>query len=63
MNRGLKNGDSMGKVETKFWTCNPTSNGRCGVQNLCGIDIKSFIMKLRGNLDSGSLRGGPIEKS
>ena len=50
----------MEKVETDWWTCNPTSNGRCGSQNLCGIDIKSFIMKLRGNLDSGSLRGGPI---
>jgi hypothetical protein len=42
--------DSM----TSWWTCMPTSIGRCGVQNLCGKDIKKFIMRLRGNLSSGS---------
>jgi hypothetical protein len=39
---------------TSWWTCIPTSFGRCGVQNLCGHDIRKFIMRLRGNLASGS---------
>ena len=44
---------------TSWWTCMPTSFGRCGIQNMCGRDIKKFIMRLRGNLASGS--GGGYE--
>ena len=44
---------------TSWWTCIPTSIGRCGVQNLCGYDIRKFVMRLRGNLASGS--GGKNE--
>jgi hypothetical protein len=44
---------------TSWWTCMPTSFGRCGVQNLCGHDIRKFVMRLRGNLASGS--GGGYE--
>jgi hypothetical protein len=44
---------------TSWWTCMPTSFGRCGVQNLCGHDIRRFVMRLRGNLASGS--GGGYE--
>ena len=44
---------------TSWWTCIPTSFGRCGIQNLCGRDIKKFIVRLRGNLASGS--GGANE--
>ena len=47
--------DSM----TSWWTCMPTSFGRCGVQNLCGHDIRRYFMRLRGNLASGS--GGGYE--
>jgi hypothetical protein len=55
---------SMGKVETKWWTCNPTSSGRCGIQNSCGIDLQKYLMRIKGNLASGSnYRGGPIESS
>ena len=39
---------------TSWWTCIPTSIGRCGIQNLCGHDIRKFVMRLRGNLASGS---------
>ena len=41
---------------TSWWTCVPTSIGRCGIQNMCGQDIKKFIMRLRGNI------GGPIDR-
>ena len=52
----------MEKIETKWWICNPTSKGRCGIQNLCGIDIQKFLLRINGNLASGSNhRGGPIE--
>ena len=46
------------------WTCNPTTFGRCGVQNLCGQDIKKFVAKIKGNLESGSFfkRGGPNDQ-
>ena len=47
--------DSM----TSWWTCMPTSFGRWGIQNLCGHDIRKFVMRLRGNLASGS--GGGYE--
>tara|TARA_R100001129_G_C5217095_1_gene218458 strand:- start:12 stop:218 length:207 start_codon:yes stop_codon:yes gene_type:complete len=43
--------DSM----TSWWTCMPTSFGRCGIQNSCGRDIKKYIMRLHGNL---ALRSG-----
>ena len=49
---------SMEKVETKCWTCNPTTIGRCGITNSCGIDIKKYALKLRGNLASGLQKGG-----
>ena len=39
-------------VKNLNWTA--TSSGRCGVQNLCGHDIRKFVMRLRGNLASGS---------
>ena len=35
------------------WTCVPTAFGRCGLQNLCGYDIRKYVMRLRGNLSSG----------
>ena len=38
---------------TDWWTCVSTSHGRCGIQNLCGINIKKFIIRMRGNLASG----------
>ena len=50
----------MEKVETDWWICNPTTCGRCGISNCCGIDIRKYVMRLRGNLASGSLKGGPI---
>ena len=37
------------------------SLGRTGVQNKAGQDIREYIMLLRGNLASGSSRGGPVE--
>ena len=40
---------------------NITCEGRCGIPNQCGIDTKAFVLRLRGNLASGSSRGGPIE--
>ena len=48
---------------TSWWTCNPTTFGRCGVQNLCGKNIRKYVVRLKGNLASGSFfkRGGPIE--
>jgi len=39
---------------TSWWTCKPTSFGRCGIQNSCGHDIIKYIMRLRGDLSSGS---------
>ena len=51
--------------EKTFWcTCNPTTFGRCGVQNLCGKDIRKYVVKIKGNLASGSFlkRGGPIDQ-
>ena len=39
---------------TSWWICIPTSFGRCGVLNVCGNDIRKFIIRLRGNLASGS---------
>jgi hypothetical protein len=50
----------MEKVKTDWWICNPTTCGRCGISNCCGIDIKKYVMRLRGNLASGNSRGGPI---
>ena len=50
--------------KTSRWTCNPTTFGRCGVQNLCGQDIRKYVVKIKGNLASGSFfkRGGPIDQ-
>ena len=49
---------------TNWWTHNPTSRGRCGVANSCGIDIHKYLMRIKGNLACGSNhRGGPIESS
>ena len=50
--------------KTSLWTCNPTTFGRCGVQNMCGQDIKKYVVKLKGNLATGSFfkRGGPIDQ-
>ena len=48
---------------TDWWVSVPTTCGRCGISNSCGIDIKKYVMRLRGNLASGSSRGGPIESS
>ena len=49
---------------TSWWTCNPTTFGRCGVQNLCGKNIRKYVVRLKGNLASGSFfkRGGPIDQ-
>lgn len=49
---------------TDLWRSNPTSKGRCGISNSCGIDIRKYVMRINGNLSCGSnYRGGPIEKS
>ena len=42
------------------WVCVPTAFGRCGIQNLCGRNIRKFVMRLRGNLASGS--GGHYDR-
>jgi hypothetical protein len=39
---------------TRWWTCKATSFGRCGIKNLCGHEIRKYIMRLRGDLSSGS---------
>ena len=46
-------------VKQLEWTA--TSNGRCGIPNLCGKDIRKFVMRLRGNLASGS--GGDNDRN
>jgi hypothetical protein len=48
---------------TDWWTSKPTSSkGRCGVQNACGIDLQKYLVRINGNLDSGTnRRGGPLE--
>ena len=40
-----------------------TSIGRSGKTNKAGIDVRAYNMLLRGNLASGTVRGGPIESS
>ncbi|BAQ86485.1 hypothetical protein [uncultured Mediterranean phage uvMED] len=39
-----------------------TSIGRSGLVNKAGIDIRAYNMLLRGNLASGTVRGGPIAR-
>lgn len=65
---GMKKGANMFPKElpiseiTERWTSNPTSNGRCGFENISGIDIRKYVMRLHGNLASGSKRGGPFDR-
>ena len=40
-------------THVKELDCTAVSLGRCGIVNLCGKELRKFVMKLRGNLASG----------
>ncbi|BAQ86003.1 hypothetical protein [uncultured Mediterranean phage uvMED] len=47
--------------KSKITETTATSIGRSGICNKAGIDVRAYNMLLRGNLASGTVRGGPIE--
>ncbi|BAQ86042.1 hypothetical protein [uncultured Mediterranean phage uvMED] len=48
--------------ESKITEKTATSIGRSGLSNKAGIDVRAYNMLLRGNLASGTVRGGPIAR-
>jgi len=60
-NQILEHGE-LQKWVGKIRKSTATSIGRSGLVNKAGIDVKAYNMLLRGNLASGTVRGGPIAR-